>query len=71
MATQEGEVSKWTHRVCGNCYEHFEPGRQPVRLPGESGYCCSCGETTDEGIFYRFAPGALPCKGEHETEAPK
>lgn len=54
----------WTHHLCSDCYQGFEPGRQPVRVVEDSmGTCCKCGRLTQEGICYRKDPKLMPCKG--------
>jgi hypothetical protein len=50
-------MSDWTHTVCEECYQQLEPGREPVRVVVPSKEtCCRCGETTDDGIYYRDNP---------------
>lgn len=53
-------MSRWTHAVCDDCYEELEPGRTPTRMvEAELEVCCSCGDLTASGIFYRADPLAM------------
>jgi len=54
--------SRWTHPICSDCYRVEEPGRQPAQIRPEyatAERCCFCGETTNEGIYYRKDPTVL------------
>lgn len=58
--------SVWTHIICRDCYAKEEPGREPVRVKNvDPESCCFCGKVTDEGIYYRYDPNKLACKGQH------
>lgn len=62
-------MSKWTHALCTECYELFEPGREPSRLAvgvADIEACCNCGRMTGSGIYYRCDPEKLLCKGKHD-----
>jgi hypothetical protein len=50
----------WTHPICIDCYNQEEPGREPTRVKGDwIQVCCFCGQTTKDGIYYRFDPSEL------------
>jgi len=56
------EGSRWTHPICGECYDREQPGRVPARIKAEYAEqqeCCWCGAETSEGIFYRADPEVL------------
>ena len=51
--------SKWTHNICGVCYQIEQPGRTPATITEkyrEVETCCFCGVETREGIYYRKDP---------------
>ena len=59
-------MSRWTHRICAECFAKREPERHPTTiLPAMRGRdsCCYCGFKTDAGIYYRSDPATTPCKG--------
>lgn len=61
-------TSKWTHVVCGTCYDKMYPGREPARLRDVTEErCCFCDGPTNEGIFVRADPNETLCKGDHSN----
>lgn len=62
-------MSKWTHPVCGPCYDDLEPGREPSRLvTPDLETCCRCGQLTRSGIYYRADPATMLCQGTHRED---
>jgi hypothetical protein len=57
---------RWTHNICDACWAKLMQGRTPVKLrdPGVEA-CCYCGGLTTSGIFIRWDPERLHCKGVH------
>lgn len=63
--------SKWTHSICQKCWNEKNPDREPVHLKEEFASqeaCCFCGESTSAGIYVRFDPLQLRCKGIHRDD---
>ena len=62
-------MSRWTHVTCTTCWKKMYPGKEPIRLrhPTKEA-CCYCDATTYEGIYTRFNPKELSCRGEHEGD---
>ena len=59
-------MSKWNHSMCTDCWINSNPGRQPVVVNIRSvEICCFCGRKTTSGIYVRYDPVALRCKGVH------
>ena len=62
----------WTHAICAICWYRKHPDKIPVRLKQrETERCCFCLRTTESGIYVRYNPQLLACKGEHEAKVEK
>ena len=62
-------MSRWTHSICDSCWNIKEPIREPVHIMhGEIEICCFCGKETRSGIYVRYNPEELSCKGNHKKE---
>jgi hypothetical protein len=63
-------MSRWTHRICLECWITRNGDREPVRVLNEPpGRCCYCAVMTADGIYVRDNPDAVPgpgCGGEHD-----
>ncbi len=59
-------MSRWTHNICKSCYKLVFPGREPYTLAiADEEHCCFCGGANSDGIFVRYDPEELHCKGDH------
>ena len=58
-------MSKWTHRICPECWNAQHPDK-PTSLGRGAGTdrCCYCGEDTAGGIFVRADPWMVRCQGQ-------
>lgn len=57
----------WTHSICSSCYKEHEGDRVPTAVKDtRTEVCCFCGEMTAEGIYYRYDPSQILCKGQHD-----
>jgi len=64
--------SPWTHSICVKCWNERNPDRQPVVVREEfrdetAETCCFCGALHGSGIYMRFDPKVLLCKGVHAS----
>ena len=56
------EPHRWTHNICGTCWQKKFEFRQPVKVtPAQLEICCFCGADTEEGIYTREDPKLLDC----------
>lgn len=63
-------MSKWTHNICGGCWNRLNPDREPfaaLQPFAETDKCCFCGKDNHDGIFVRRAPEETICRGECEN----
>lgn len=59
----------WNHPMCDTCWNKKNAGAKPARIPArEIEVCCFCGRNTESGIYVRYNPQLLACKGEHEAK---
>lgn len=62
-------MSRWQHNICLLCWDHLNPGREPIRIKDPNDRtCCYCGNVTLDGILVRENPDSkeLVCGGGHE-----
>lgn len=64
-------MSPWTHACCRQCWNtriSGGRGRAPHQVVGaQTTTCCLCTARTDAGIFIRFDPTKLDCRGQHDA----
>lgn len=65
-------VSRWTHAMCGACWEKENPGRPPHMVSGgATDLCCFCGMETTLGIYVRWNPTEVICEGKYMMHLPE
>lgn len=63
--------SRWVHAQCTTCWNERNLSRQadPKRYTrGPEDTCCWCSKPTRSGIYVRYDPETVPCKGVHPEE---
>jgi hypothetical protein len=63
---KERKMGKWTHNICTDCWGKANPNRKATAIiAAERDRCCFCGTWNSAGIYVRFSPNRLRCKGDH------
>lgn len=60
---------EWNHSICVGCWNNKNPHKavegNPWNMQNDPEKCCFCGGITTQGIYVRYDPRELPCKGVH------